>query len=245
MMKLPRKIDPDRIKDSIVEVKFTTDLPYEIYLGQFYQSLDNSYYYTNRPPLHQKNIQLPVDELRELKLTFGTQLSLFYNGSIKFEIQPGSIIFNCVDKYITWDLYFPEITKVLGQVYSSKCIKSFNRVGMRYISEYPETDIKSLTKFNFSFGMPEVLSDNYSFRSEYKKDNLRVRMNLSSRIPSMNLDLQRKTISSIDIDVITGDFEIHSLDELFKLIDKVHSIEKITFFNLLQEDFLKSLNPIY
>ena len=244
-MKLPRKIDPDRIKDSIVEVKFTSLLPYEIYLGQIYQSLDESFKYTNRPALGHKNIQLPVDVPRELKLTFGAPLSLFFNDKIKFEIQNGSIIFNCIDKYITWDLYFPEIMNVLNQIYTSKCIASFNRIGLRYISEYPETDIKSFTKFSFSFGMPEISSDNYSFRSEYIKDNFRVMLNLSSKIPALNVDSKKKTISSIDIDVISDNFEIVDLDSLYSLIDKTHDIEKITFFNLLQEDFLKSLNPQY
>lgn len=244
-MRLPKKIDPDRIKDSIVEVKFTSQLPYEIYLGQIYQSLDETFKYTNRPALGPKNIQLPVDVPRELKLTFGAPISLFSNDKIKFEIQNGSIIFNCIDKYITWDLYFPEIMNVLNQIYTSNCIVSFSRIGLRYISEYPDTDIKSITKFGFSFGMPEISSDNYSFRSEYKKDNFRVILNLSSKIPALNTDFQKKTISSIDIDVISDNLELVDLDTLYSLIDKVHNIEKITFFNLLQEDFLKSLNPQY
>ena len=244
-MKLPVKVDQDRIKDSIIEVKFTSPLPYEIYLGQIYQSLDETYKYTNRPASGQKNIQLPVDGPRELKLSFGAPLSLFFNEKIKFEIQPGSIIFNCIDKYITWDLYLPEIKKVLNQIQTSKCIVSFNRVGLRYISEYPETDIKSITKFSFSFGMPEVHSDNYSFRSEYKNEDFRVILNLSSKIPTVNADLLNKTISSIDIDVISDNFEIVALSSLFEIIEQVHTMEKITFFNLLQEDFLKSLNPKY
>lgn len=244
-MKLPRKIDPDRIKDSIIEVRFTSSLPYEIYLGQVFNSLDETYKYTNRPPYGHKNIQLSTDSHRELKLNFGTPLSLFYNDKIKFEIQPGSIIFNCFDKYITWEFYFPEIIKVLTQIYSSNCLQSFNRVGIRYISEYPETNIKAITKFSFSFGMPEVLSDNYSFRSEYKKDSFRVILNLANKIPTLNEDSQKKMMSSIDIDVISENINFTELDPLYNLIEQVHTVEKITFFNLLQEDFLNSLNPKY
>ena len=73
----------------------------------------------------------------------------------------------------------------------------------------------------------------------------RVILNLSSKIPALNSDSPKKTISSIDIDVISDNFEIVDLASLYNLIDKVHNIEKITFFNLLQEDFLKSLNPQY
>lgn len=243
VMKLPKKIEPDRIVDSIIEVKFTSDFPYEIYLGQIYQCIDNTYNYTNRPAFGNQNIHIPNDLPRELKLSIGPAVSLFYNDKIKFEIQPGSVIFNCLDKYITWELYFPEIVKVIQQIHSSKCILSYNRIGLRYISEYPETDIKLITKFNFSFGMPDVYSDSFSFRTEYKKDNYRIIMNLSSKIPAVNAELPRRTISLIDIDVISENFEMVDLSALSNLIDEVHTVEKETFFSLLQDDFISSLNP--
>jgi len=243
-MKLPRKINPDRINDSIVEVKFTSNMPYEIYLGLIYKSLDNTYKYTNRPN-GQKKIALPLDVPSEIKFSFGNTLSLFFNDKIKFEIRPGSIIFNCIDKYITWELYQPEIQRVLEQISHSDVIQSFNRAGIRYISEYPDTEINEITKFSFSFGMPDVSSDSYSFRSVYKKADCRIIINLSSKIPMIGEPTLKKSISAIDIDIIKENFETDKLGMLFDIIEEIHTLEKVTFFNLLSEDFLNSLNPKY
>jgi hypothetical protein len=48
-MKLPKKITPDRIKDAIVEVKYSSKYPFEVIVGLIFKALDDSYKYTNRP----------------------------------------------------------------------------------------------------------------------------------------------------------------------------------------------------
>lgn len=237
-MKLPKIINPDRIKDSIVEVKFFSQFPHEVCIGLIFQSLDDTYNYTNGPTLAQKNIT-------QIKFGLGFPQSIFYNDKIKIEIQPGSIIFNCIDKYLTWGVYKPEIIKALNQIFKSNAIQSFNRVGVRYISEYPNKDIKEITKFDFSFGMPDVLSDNYAFRSEYKKSDCRIIINLTGKYPLVNNDSTKKTISTIDIDVIKESLSIDNLTNLYDIIEDVHTMEKTTFFSLLKEEFLASLDPKY
>lgn len=243
-MKLPKIINPDRIKDSIVEVKFLSEFPFEVCIGLIFQSLDDSYKYTNRPTFGQKN-NSQTDGASEIKLEFGFPQSIFFNDKIKIEIQPNSIIFNCIDKYLTWGLYKPEITRVLDQIFKSNVITSFNRVGVRYISEYPDRDIKEITKFDFSFGMPDVLSDNYAFRSEYKKSDCRIIINLKGKYPMLNNDSTKKIISSIDVDVIKESLSVNNLTNLYDVIEELHTMEKTTFFSLLKEEFLTSLNPKY
>lgn len=249
-MKLPKRIDPDRIKDAIIEVRFTTKLPFEVYLGLLYQSLDDTFKYTSRP-IGPKNLQfaLPSEGSREIKFSLNSSSSLFYNEHIKFEIQPNSIIFNCFSKYLTWDIYQPQIHNVLTQIWKANVIESFTRVGIRYISEYPDTEIKSITKFSFSFGMPNINSDNYSFRTEFKNSDCRIILNLASRIPvviNMPSSAEQKgTLSTIDVDVIRENLEEKSLDSLLLVINQVHITEKEMFFKLLDEKFLASLNPVY
>jgi hypothetical protein len=41
MTNLPKKITPNRIKDAIVTIHYSTNLPYEILLGKFYGILVN------------------------------------------------------------------------------------------------------------------------------------------------------------------------------------------------------------
>jgi uncharacterized protein (TIGR04255 family) len=249
-MKIPKKISPDRIKDAIVEVKYTSKIPFEVALGMFYNSLDETYLYTNRP-IGKQQIPgaLPSNLLEKIEIQFGNR-ALFYNDKIKIELQPNSIIFNCLNEYISWDIYKIEIEKVLSQLSKAVVIEAYNRVGVRYISEYPDIDLKDCVKFSFTFGMPEIVSDTYSFHSEFKLDSLRIILNLNNKLPVLSPKnstslLSITPVSNIDIDVIMENITVSDYKELLECIERTQMKEKEVFFNLLNDNFLASLNPIY
>jgi len=249
-MNIPKKISPDRIKDAIVEVKYSTNIPFEVVIGMFYKSLDETYYYTNRPlGKQQLTGVLPVNFLEKIEIQIGNR-ALFYNDKIKIELQPNSIIFNCLNDYISWDIYKPEIEKVLSQLSNAGVIETYTRVGVRYISEYPNIDLKDCVKFSFSFGMPDIVSDTYTFHSEFKNGGLRIILNLNNKLPIVNsknpsTQLPITQISNIDIDVIMENLALVNNKELLESIETTHLKEKEVFFNLLNENFLASLNPVY
>ena len=66
----PTKITPDRIKSAIVELKYSSKLPFEVVIGLFYKVLDDTYTYVNRPMQ-----QFKVDEGQEFG--FGIQHIFF------------------------------------------------------------------------------------------------------------------------------------------------------------------------
>lgn len=249
-MKIPVKISPDRIKDAFVEVKYTSKVPFEVAVGMFYKSLDETYIYTNRSiGKQQLPSALPLNLSERLKIQIGSR-PLFYNDKIKIELQPNSIIFNCLNAYISWDLYKLEIEKVLTQLEKADVFETYIRVGVRYISEYPNIDLTDCVKFSFSFGMPDIVSETYSFHSEFKQDSFRIILNLNNKLPvlspkSSSDQLDVTPISNIDIDVIMENLKISSNKELLECIDKTHLKEKEVFFNLLKEEFLDSLNPVF
>ena len=82
-MKIPRKITPDRISDSIVEIRYNTNIPFEALIGIFYQAVKDTFRYTNRPLGRQQfPISVPSSLPQEIKLSLGG-LSLFHNDKIK------------------------------------------------------------------------------------------------------------------------------------------------------------------
>lgn len=249
-MKVPKHISPDRIKDSVVEVKYSSKISFEVILGIFYQSLDETYMYTNRPIGAQQIAgPLPLESIQQFQIHIGNR-PLFYNDKIKIELQPNSIIFNCVGKYISWDIYKVEIEKVLSQLSKSKVVDVFTRVGVRYISEYPNINLKDCVKFSFTFGLPEIKSDTYTFHSEFIEDDIKIILNLNNNLQVLNKkmasdQLDLSTISNIDVDVIIENLSEQSFENLLKKIDSAHSKEKEIFFSILREDFLLSLNPVY
>jgi len=236
-MKIPKKISPDHIKDSIVGIRYTTKTPFEVAIGLFYKSLDNTFFYTNRPVGNKQPIAYQ-------------QIPLFYNEKIKIEIQPNSIVFSCLNEYISWGKFKPEIENVLLQLEKVNIIETYTRIGIRYINEYPNLDFKDCIKFSFTLGIPELNSDVYSFRSEFNVNDLMIILNLNNKVPVLSANPASNQMaitpsSYIDIDIIKDNINETEIKNLISYIEDLHIKEKEIFFNLLTEKYLETLNPTY
>lgn len=234
-MKIPKKIHPDRIKDAIIEIRYTSKLPFEILLGIFFGALDDTYIYTGNL-LGEQQFPAPFpgsDLTKGIKFSLGSQ-NLFHNDKIKIQLQPNSVIFNCLNEYILWENYKAEIERVLSQLHATNTINQYNRIGVRYISEYPDCDLQDCIKFSFTFGMPNIQSETYQFRSEFVWDGFRVILNLSNNIPiikqgdGVNLPIAAH-VSLIDIDVISDGFIETHLDNLMERLIQAQMKEKKSF----------------
>ncbi|MFN8250354.1 MAG: TIGR04255 family protein [Ferruginibacter sp.] len=246
-MRLPVKITPDSIKDSIVEIKYSSRTPFEVLVGFIYNALDDTYKYTNRPAPNNNQQVGGLPSSIEFQIA---PLNIFFTETIKLDIRPNSLIFNCLNGYRGWLTYKSEIEKTLNQISTVKEIEKYNRIGVRYISQYSETDITSCTKFNFSFGMPEVVSDTYVFRTEFNQEYFRIILSLQHKAQMLtgkfiNNVAETKPISTIDIDVIAENLSLFTVPELSDFLDKIHDKEKEVFFSIISEDYLKKLNPVY
>jgi len=234
-MKIPKKINPDRLVDAIVAVRFESDLPAEVLLGVIFQSLNDSYIYSN------KNIsknQFPNGN--------SVKNSLFYNDRIKVMVLENSLIFNILTEYIGWEHYKKEISNFIELIQKKGSpIKTFTKASVRYISEYKDVDLRNILNFNFTFGMSDVKSEVFTFRSEFEKDKQRVFLHLQNKIISKRINNDLNKISVIDIDVMNDRLTCSNIQELLEEISKAHNLENEIYFNLLKEDFLKTLNPIY
>ncbi len=249
-MQLPKKISPDNIREAVVEIRYLSNLPFEVFLGTLFNALDKSYTYTNRPvqkPKFEQPSQANIGRAITIQLS---SAGLFYNDKISVQVSPNALVFTCLKQYIGWSDYRPQIEKVLKQFMSSGHITKCTRVGIRYISEYPDRDISECIKFNFTFGFPEVQSETVAFRSEFYYKDSKIILNLSNKVPLVrNMQAGQKNeitkTSIVDIDVITDNLEIKELDDLLANIDDNHTKEKEIYFGMINDEFLKTLNPQY
>ncbi len=246
-MKLPIKITPDRLKDTIVELKYFSILPFEIIIGFVYSSLDETYAYTF-PQLSNSN---PDDNMvlsNNINIKLGGK-HLFYTENISIELRPGSFIFNCIDEYMGWDGYFDIIKKTITQINKIKEIEYYNRIGIRYISEYFQESLLNICNINFSLGIEGTVIDTFSFNTNFVDSDFKINMNLWNNInkyvPTVNAGSQKSTISIIDIDVIIEDLKMANSEDLFQIINKGHLKLKELFFSTLKSDYLEKLNPEY
>jgi uncharacterized protein (TIGR04255 family) len=166
-------------------------------------------------------------------------------------LAPNAVIFGCLNnKYIGWDKYKVEIEKVLRTFAGTGHITKWIRVGIRYISEYLNRDLRECTKFDFTFGLPEARSSSTTFRSEFEYKGAKVILNLNNKMPlirqqSADNTAQIVQTSIIDLDVIKEPLAVVEIGDLMEVINTTHDLEKELFFNLLTEEFLTTLNPVY
>ncbi|HRO43454.1 MAG TPA: TIGR04255 family protein [Flavipsychrobacter sp.] len=239
-MQLPKKVNDEAIRESVVEIRYESDLPQEILVGLFFQAFDDSYTYTNKPldlgQLQQLTRGLPSG----INIDFGG-VNILYNDKISLKLSPNSFVFNCVGKYIGWAAYQPEISKALMLLFNTGYIAHFSRAGIRYISEFAGKQLKDCVKLEFSFGLPEVKSKAFAFRSEFELRDRKAILNLSN-----NMNATSGQVSSIiDVDIIAEGVEINSVEELLKELEDIHQKEKEVYFGMLREEFLHSLQPEY
>lgn len=244
---LPKKLHKDSLRDTFVEIQFSSRFPYEIMLGKLFEALDESYGYTSFTP---SEVSTPSEgpEIFQVRVN---RVGLFYRKPIKFELRPNSIVFNHDERYPLWDVYRLEISKVLEIVFQKELISRVHRIGLRYVNEYPEKSLhevlSSTPSLRNSVGFEE---SNCSFSVLYKVDShISARINLVDKAPLMVSESSSKTVSLFDIDVFTEENALKekNFDEktVMQIIENLHDIERRIFFNMLREDYLTHLKPEY
>ena len=247
-MILPKRITPDSLVDAAVETRYLSKYPFEVLNGIIFNALHENYQFTTRPL--KPNMLVPaLGPVATVTMNIGSQ-SLFYNDVISIRLSPNSVVFGCVDNYIGWDRYSSEIETVLKAIVQTAPIDMWNRVGIRYTTEYVNADLKECTKFNFTFGMPNIQSTSTFFRTEFLYSGSKVLLSLNNKIPSIrpipNANIAELVASStIDVDTIREPLSIGNIDELMTVLHSTHETEKEIFFTLLKNEFLLTLKPEY
>lgn len=243
-MKLPKKITPDNLLDTIVELRMQIQQPLELIAGMLAPILSEiGYQFVSLP-----NVNLQVSKGNQVAIEVEQRSNnvpvLFVKHAIRVLVTPDRVSVNCErGKYVGWTKYSEEIIAIIDAIIKSKIVKSFNRVSIRYVSEYREESILNKIKYN-------VASDNElglaprEVKLTSSVDNMKVFVTLSDCIT-------RKTpegvtnVSLFDVNIYESCEDTLKLDIIINLLNKVHNAEKINFFGLLKEEFINARNPEY
>src|SRR6185312_2235690 len=212
-MRLPTKITPDSISEAVVEIRYLANLPFEVLLGLFFEAFDESYTYTSRPPKPPRQ-GLYENRQQGLVINLGGE-KLLYNDKITILLRNNAFVFSCLDGYIGWEAFRPEVEKAVKTIEGTGKITKWNRVGLRYISQYPNTDLKACTNFDFTFGQPSIKSTSTALRTEFNYEGTKVILNLSNQVPM----LRRQTVNKIPETVPTSVIDVDVIKELLDASD--------------------------
>lgn len=237
---LPKKINPCPIVEAVLEIRFNSSFPADAVYGVLFLPLKQIF--------NSEIEKLPILQIPELIRNQDPSFKYkpYYRmvkDDIVFQFAPDLISIININSYLGWDVFSQKINEILNKVIELNVIDKIERIALRYI-DFFDTDI--IDKINLSININnDVLESKETFlRTKIESEKFEKILQVSNS--AMNI---RNSVSvngsTLDIDVSLKDYTNISNENLYSSISELHKEEKVTFFKLLKEDFLNTLNPEY
>jgi uncharacterized protein (TIGR04255 family) len=241
-MKLPKRISPCSIIDSVIELRFESLFPTDAIFGVVFSTVKNEY------PKFQK---LPVSEVPGIIRDQDPNLkhAAYYQAvslPFIFRLGPHVVSLSNNGEYVGWDKFFLKLKGLLENLEKTGVVSKFTRLGLRYI-DFFEKDIYE----NVNLSISDIQVDNKPlpfkqkvFRALVENDKFLTNIQIVNNT-TIKIKGNAKTGSLIDSDT---SFELpagFNFTGLHELIEGCHLREKEIFFSLLKDEFIQTLNPEY
>jgi len=243
MTKLPSALKHDTILEAIFELHFEPEPPNEAVFGIIYpivlQKINNM-----------KHIPLPILQLPETvrnnDIQFKYQpLNRLQGDGVSISIGPRVVSFSIIKPYIGWSNWKLSLLEILNNLSEGHVIKNVERTGLRYLN-FIEQDIFPLINGEVKIIDSTIKPISTTVRTEISEGDYIKVLQIANNA-TINKNGQMKNGSLIDIDIIRNkkiqnyDFKIN----LEAILDRSHTMAKQLFFNILREDFINELGPVY
>lgn len=244
-MKLLKKITPDPILESVVEIRLTSPYPSEVILGMLFNQFKADFPEIKKLPI----LQLPeAIRQKDPDLIYKPYYQILSKDGLILQI--GQYVIGLVNRpanigqYVGWEEgFFPRITEIFKKIIELGIIENLERVGIRYINFFA-FDIYDKIRLKVSLDGYDLKTSNKLIRNEMQIKDFQTIMQISNRAEIAKSGV-KVSGSIIDIDTFLSKDAGLTENNLFDKIDLGHKIEKELFQNLLDQAFLTTLNPDY
>lgn len=238
-MRLPKKIEKCPIVETVVEIRFTSNVYADAIFGLVYNTLKGSFNKVEKLPI----LQLP-EQIREhdpgLKYKPHYKLS---NGQYSLQVGPEVLTISSPVPYPGWNNYQEVINDVLTKILEIELVSQVSRLGMRYINFF-EFDIFQKINLDVQINGKNINYKNTSIRTEVEALEFINGLQISNHAENITKSNVQKG-SIIDIDT----FKIYDNNQFItnfqQELENGRNSRNQTFFSLLDQSFLTELNPIY
>lgn len=239
VIKTPVRINPCPIFEAVVELRFESSLPEEVIPGLLFSGFKDKYPKTQRLPLSELP---PAIRNSDSNLIFSPHFQ-FIQDKIVVNVGPRVFSVGCQYPYAGWEKYFAEIQDAFRKAIEIGLVTKAIRLGVRYINFFKDVDVFRKAKVSLDFDSESLIGNKNNLRTELIEGNYVKVIHISN---NANIAFQGQTLngSIIDIDIVNNSGP-SLMTSLYELIAEAHNKEKLLFFSLLTEEFLKTLNPEY
>jgi uncharacterized protein (TIGR04255 family) len=163
-----------------------------------------------------------------------------------YSVQIGTdvIVIGAPMPYPGWSDFFEKIKLIIENIYKTEVIEKVTRLGVRFINFF---DFDVFKKINLEIQINDSLHNNHNtqLRTEIKKGDFLHTLNIANNATQIIQNGTERIGSIIDIDTFK-DYRLDNFKTIYEIeIQNAHNFEKEIFFNLLNSDYLKSLDPKY
>jgi len=220
------------LSDTIIEIRFKSDLP-QATLGYFHKAfLEIIKVFPDFKFIENAQILNPIPNMANMPVL--DQLT-YEDKGIRIAITPFTIHFNSIGEYKGWDIYFPKIKKVLEKLHDTGIILAYNRVGVRYITEFKHKNVLDEIKGTIKIeGISNTNLKATQIKTSYQDDGFRINLNIANEFSRTNAEKQSEIFSFIDFDV-QSNCQMTDLKDFFNLINITKAKQKDSFYKLVPE----------
>lgn len=235
---------PCTIIDTVLEVRFTTELSWAVLPGVIYLAIKD---------LFPKQQDLPInsipDEIRRQEVSIRHEPHIeFYANEPGTHLRLGPQMFslNFTSDYPGWTKIISTMEKLVDALSEQTSFQpSIERLGLRYADFFEENIVPSL-RLSTTIDGETIDPKSLSVRMNIEQDQFSALLQIHSqaKLTSPRAD-PKKVGSIIDVDVSTEKPQISDIKECISWYRSAHMLQKQIFFGLIKPEKLMEFKPEY
>jgi uncharacterized protein (TIGR04255 family) len=240
-MRLPTNLGKCPIIEAFIEIHFKSEMVADAVFGLVYGALKVDFPTVTKLPI----AQIP-DEIRKANVELRRKPCYQLRGAdSRFLIQvgPDVLTINNIDNYLGWKDFQKFYKNVWEKITKVNVITEIERVGVHYINFFKQNVFEN-TKLKIKLIERELGSEETFLRSCLTEGDYQKNINITNRA-MIKRPSGTALGSVIDIEAACSDKMVSSVSQLPENIEKTRLVVKSLFFDLLNKDFLESLEPNY
>jgi uncharacterized protein (TIGR04255 family) len=243
---LPTYLENCPIVDAVVEIRFSSGVARQAIFGIAYNALSDYATKIEELPITQLP-QAIIDNDPNLKFKPHYRLT----GDSQFAINIGPDVLNvspllASNGYPGWEKFYDAISKVYSLLQPTKVIGSVRRLGIRYTNFFNDLELFHKLNLDVRYNKEALPYKKTLIRTEIELGGFQNTLQVSNDATRQEPKKAIQYGSIIDIDTHKNYNEGTNLEFLLKDggdISAGHDVEKILFWNLLNEKFKTELKP--
>jgi len=237
MDKLPLSINPCPIIEAIFEIRFDSSFPGDAIFGIIFNQFKDEFQDVEQLPI----LQLPAAiRNQDPNLKFSPHYKIKKNNFI-IQIGPNVFSLTNIKEYCGWKVFSEKIFDTYNKVSELGLIKKQFRTALRYINILPGINVFEKSNLSIKLNDKTLGANQINFTAEIPYEHGASNLKLINFAEAI-FENQATKGSIVDIDTYV---QQEKFDNFKDAVECAHTAEKELFFNLLEQEFLKTLNPVY